>query len=92
MASNFRIARNDTAANILGMMREINEDQSSTLSMPIMKKLLTKCFGQEEFTTQITPISATFTDEFADDADKLSPADITWMRGTLGLVVQLVPI
>jgi hypothetical protein len=93
MASNFRITRNDTAANILGMMREINEDQSSTLSMPmIVKKLVTKCFGQEEFTTQITPMSATFTDEFADDADKLSPADITWMRGALGLVVQLVPI
>ena len=34
------------------MMREINEDQSSTLSMPMtLKKLVTKSFGQEDVTT-----------------------------------------
>ena len=94
MELTFKITKTDSTANILGMLREINvEDSSSTLSMPmIVEKLVLRNFGHERFATHISPMTPLFTDEYADQAPRLTAVETTELRGSIGLLGQLVPL
>ena len=93
MESNFQITKSDEATNLLGMVCQHNFDKSKTLLMPrIQEKLFEECFGNTIFKTSLTPMSPTFSNEDADNAQPLSPTEITRQRRLLGLILQLVPI
>ena len=93
MADNFQITKSDEASNILGMVCQSNDDSSKTLLMPrIQEKLFEECFADETFTTSLTPMSPTFHETYANEAEQLTPTETTRQRRLLGLILQLVPI
>jgi len=93
METQFQITKTDSTSNILGILREVNEDRSNTLSMPrIITKLVKRAFGDETFVTHISPMSPAFTEEFANEAVRLTVAETTAHRGMIGLLGQLVPL
>ena len=58
----------------------------------IVEKLVLRNFGHERFATHISPMTPLFTDEYADQAPRLNAAETTELRGSIGLLGQLVPL